>query len=204
MAGGWWPERRSGELVAYLEDAEHARLLAVMEPASVAAGDFILHKDSPSKSLLIVEEGEIEVVGESMGELVTLARVGVRGVVGEVGFLDGRPRTYDVRAATACRLRRLTRQALLDLVKDDPVLFAKLMIALAELMANRFRAAVAELEPVRAFAASLGDPEDLDAGDLEAEEAEGAFDEIDEPLPEQALELLREMAKKPPSGAAGV
>jgi CRP-like cAMP-binding protein len=205
VAGGWWPEQRSGELVAYLDEAEHARLLAAMEPAEAEAGDFILHKGSPSRSLLVVEDGEVEVLDESMGDVVILARVGPGSVVGEVGFLDGRPRTHDVRAVTPCRLRRLTRDGLLSLVKGDPALFAKLTIALAELLARRFRSALAELEPVRAFAASLHEPEDL-TGDGEADggDGPGTFDEIDEPLPEQALELLRAMARSAPKNLAGV
>jgi CRP-like cAMP-binding protein len=206
VAGSWWPERRAGELIAYLDDAEQARLLAAMEPAEAAEGDFILHKGSPSRSLLVIEEGEIEILDESMGELLVLARVGPGGVVGEVGFVDGQPRTHDVRAATACRLRRLTREGLLDLVKGDPGLFAKLTIALAELLARRFRSALAELAPVRAFAASLQEPEDLDvaAGDDIDAPGGSAYDEIDEPLPEQALELLREMARNAPKNLAGV
>ena len=49
-----------------------------------------------------------------MGEDVVLATLGPGCVVGEVGFVDGQPRTHDVRARTACRLRRLTRERLLE------------------------------------------------------------------------------------------
>jgi CRP-like cAMP-binding protein len=194
--GAWWPERRPGELVAYLDDAEHGRLLGATEPALAAAGDFVLHKGSASKSLLVVEEGTLEIVDESLGDAVVLARVGPGCVVGEIGFLDGRPRTHDVRAATPCRLRRLTREGLLDLVKDDPALFAKLTIALAELMAHRFRSALRELEPVRAFAATLAEPEEPPDPSV--------YDELDEPLPEQALELIRELGRKAVKDLAGV
>lgn len=197
MAGGWWPQSRSGDLVGYLDAPEHERLLAAMEPARAAAGDTILTKGSPSRSLLLVEDGEVEIVDEAMGEAVVLATVGPGGVVGEVGFVDGQVRTHDVRARTACRLRRLTRERLLDLVKNEPALFAKLTIALAELLARRFRAMVEELEPVRAFAASLKEP-------MEPDLPAAGFDEIDEPLPESAMELIREFARKAGKDAAGV
>jgi CRP-like cAMP-binding protein len=160
----------------------------------VGPGDSILRKGSPSKSLLLVEDGVVEIVEETLGETIVLASVGPGGVVGEVGFVDGRPRTHDVRASTACRLRRLTRDRLLDLVKGDPALFAKLTIALAELIADRFRGAVQELEPVRVFAASLKEP---------MEPPEG-FDEIEEPLPESAMDLIREVARKAQKDVAGV
>ena len=196
MAGTWWPEVRRGDLVGYLTDEEHARLLGAMESASVGPGDPILSKGSPSRSLLLVEEGEVEIVDESAGEPLVLAVMGRGGIVGEVGFVDGRPRTHDVRARTLCRLKRLTRERLLELVKDDPALFAKLMIALAELLAERFRGAVEELEPVRAFAANLQEPMQHDAP--------GSFDEIDEPLPESALDLIKAVARSAQKDVAGV
>jgi len=199
MVGGWWPRLRAGDLVAYLDEQEYARLLKAAEPATADAGTVILHKGSPSRSLLFVEQGAMEVCEESMGETIVLASVGPGGVVGEVGFVDGQPRTHDVRAHGDCRLRRLTREGFLQLVKDDPPLFAKLAVALAELVATRFRTTIAQLEPLRAFAASLQEPMDMDAPAGGSQ----AFEELDEPIPEQALELLRQLARQSARGAAG-
>lgn len=217
MAAVWWPEARAGELVAYLDDEELARLLAVTEIAEAGAGDFLLHRGSPSRSLLLVEDGEIEIVDESMGETVVLGRVGPGGVVGEVGFLDGEPRTHHVRAGTACRVRRLTREGLIGLGQVEPRLFAKVALALAGLMARRFRSALAELDPLRAFAASLGDPEETEVKPGGAAEAGGPsehveghddspiqYDEIEDPLLDQALDVLRDLARRPPTDLAGV
>jgi CRP/FNR family cyclic AMP-dependent transcriptional regulator len=244
VAAAWWPEARTGELVGYLDDQEYERLLAVTEIAEAGAGDFLLHKGSPSRSILLVEDGEIEIIDESMGDMVVLGRVGAGGVVGEVGFVDGEPRTHHVRAATACRVRRLTRDALLALAQADPQLFAKVSLALAALMARRFRTVLAELDPLRAFAATLGEPDETGlepsgtdgggAGEAGAEEpaeasqdaaggvsrAEAAgpedseedgfdegpieYDEIEDPLLDQALDVLRELARRPAKDLAGV
>jgi CRP-like cAMP-binding protein len=178
-------------MVSYLTDEEWGRLKSAMESCGAASGDVILKKGSPSRSLLLVEEGELEVFEVSMGEEVVLATVGPGAIVGEVGFVDGRARTHGVRAKTSARLLRLPRESLLKLVHDDPALFAKLTIALAELIAKRFRQAVDELEPLRAFASTLKEP-------LELVE----FDEIEAPLPESglgqdaAVQLLKDLAKK--------
>lgn len=220
MSAVWWPEARTGELVAYLDDQEMARLIAVTEVAEAGAGDFLLHKGSPSRSLLLVEDGEIEIIDETLGETIVLGRVGPGGVVGEVGFLDGQPRTHHVRAGTACRVRRLTREGLLALAQADPQLFAKVSIALAGLVARRFRNALEELDPLRAFAASLGDPEDTEADAPGAapaaeprkrtasedgpEDGPIQYDEIEDPILDQALDVLRELARRPGKDLAGV
>ena len=196
MSSGWWPHARSGDLVEYLDAQEHERLLAAMEPGAAQPGDRVLTKGSPSRSLIVVEEGELEIVDEAMGETLVLATIGPGGVVGEVGFVDGEVRTHDVRARTDCRLRRLTRERLLELVENDPALFAKITIALAELLARRFRSVVRELEPVRAFAASLREPME--------DEGPAQFEEIDEPLGEAAMELIRDVGRKGQKDVAGV
>jgi CRP/FNR family cyclic AMP-dependent transcriptional regulator len=217
----WWPRTRSGDLVPFLSDHEERRLLGLMEPCTARSGDVILHKGSPSRSLLLVEEGRVEVLDDAMGQALVLGRVGAGGVIGEVGFVDGQPRTHHVRAVVDCRLRRLTRDGLLRLAKGDAELFAKLTIALAQLVARRYRAAMDELAPVRAFAASLREPMSADPppGDLDR------FSEIDAPLPSDetvgrlpgtagapgpeaahALDLIRDVARRALEGreAAGV
>ena len=220
MSAVWWPEARTGDLVAYLDDQELARLIAVSEVAEAGAGDFLLHKGSPSRSVLLVEDGEIEIIDETLGETIVLGRVGPGGVVGEVGFLDGQPRTHHVRAGTACRVRRLTRDGFLALAQADAQLFTKVSIALAVLVARRFRNALEELDPLRAFAASLGDPEDTgvevedaapavepksrDASDDGSEDGPIHYDEIEDPILDQALDVLRELARRPGKDLAGV
>lgn len=195
----WWPRWRAGDLVGYLDDDEHARLLAVTEAATLPAGHVVLHKGGPARSLLLVEEGRLEVCEESLGETRVLASVGPGGVVGEVGFIDGRPRTHAVRAGAPTRVRRLTREGFLSLVAGQPTLFAKLGVALGELLAARFRGALGELEPVRAFAASLREPLAFE------EPGPAGFDEldVDEPLPESALALIRNVARRAAKEAAG-
>jgi CRP-like cAMP-binding protein len=153
----WWPTTRSGELVRYLSEEEYVRLLDDTIPISAEPGDVIFFKGAPSNSLVLVVEGELEVFEESRGKMVILGTVPAGSVVGEVGFLDGRPRTRHVRARTTADLRKITREGFLELLNLEPVLFAKLMVAMSELLATRYRSVVEELEPVRALAASLRD-----------------------------------------------
>lgn len=194
----WWPRAGSGDLVAYLTDHEERRLLALMEPCTAKSGDVILHKGSPSRSLLLVEEGEVEVLDDAVGQALVLGRVGPGGVVGEVGFVDAQPRTHHVRAVVDCRLRRLTREGLLRLAKGDAELFCKLAIALAQLVARRYRSAMEELAPVRAFAHSLREPMMADPPSRPGDR----FSEIDAPLPsDDSVNRLPKTAGSPDSEA---
>lgn len=166
MSGAaWWPStNREGELFRYLTEEEYVRLLDDTIPVSAEPGDVIFFKGAPSSSLVLVVAGEVEVFEESRGKMLVLGRVGKGSVVGEVGFLDGRPRTRHVRAKTDCDLRKITRDGFLALLEENPTLFAKVMVAMSELLAGRYRTAVEELEPVRALAASLRDAADADPG----------------------------------------
>jgi CRP-like cAMP-binding protein len=187
MAGTWWPALRAGELIAYLTDDELERLYDVTVPVMAEPGDVIFYKGAPSKSLVIVEEGEVEAFEDAGGQTVVLGSAGAGSVMGELGFLDGRPRSNHVRASANCRLRKLTRDQLLQLADEDALLFAKLVISMAELLASRYRGVVAELEPVRALVASF-----RSAGDDEAHVAEAP--DLSQPEHSQALGVLKAVA----------
>ena len=165
-SGNWWTTLRDGELVRYLTEEEYVRLLDDTIPVSAEPGDVIFFKGAPSTSLVIVVSGELEVFEESKGRMIVLGTVPAGSVVGEVGFLDGRPRTRHVRAKTACELRKITREGFVELLNVAPVLFAKMMVALSELLAGRYRMVTEELEPVRALAASLRDVHKADPSAL--------------------------------------
>lgn len=189
MAGTWWPALRAGELIAYLTEDELERLYDVTVPVMAEPGDLIFYKGAPSKSLVIVEEGEVEAFEEADGQAVVLGSAGAGSVMGELGFLDGRPRSNHVRASAACRLRKLTRDQLLQLADEDALLFAKLVISLAELLASRYRGVVAELEPVRALVASF-----RSAGEDEPDVAEAP--DLSPPERSQALGVLKAVAQQ--------
>jgi CRP-like cAMP-binding protein len=165
-SGNWWTPLRDGELVRYLTEEEYVRLLDDTIPVSAEPGDVIFFKGAPSTSLVIVVSGELEVFEESKGRMIVLGTVPAGSVVGEVGFLDGRPRTRHVRAKSACELRKITREGFVELLNVAPILFAKMMVALSELLAGRYRMVTEELEPVRALAASLRDIQKADPNAL--------------------------------------
>jgi SulP family sulfate permease len=63
--------------------------------------------------------------------------IGAGSMIGEIGFLLGKPRTATVRADTDCRLLRLTREKLQMIESDDPELGFAFHRAMAQFLANR-------------------------------------------------------------------
>lgn len=104
-----------------LTDDQWARLIAFGSPQEVAAGDYIFRSGERDYPLILVEEGEVEIVRDAlawMGEEV-LARMGPRKFVGELGLLNGQSAFLSARAATDLRILRVERADLRKLMAED-------------------------------------------------------------------------------------
>jgi CRP-like cAMP-binding protein len=87
--------------------------------------------------------GEIEITLPGLdGRAVWLARLGAGSVLGEMGVLDGAPRSADASATRKCDLIRIDRKLVTDALTDEPVA----ALALLGLLAGRLRATDALVE----------------------------------------------------------
>ena len=104
-----------------LTDDQWARLIAFGTPEEVTAGDYIVRSGERDYDLVLVDEGEVEVVRDAlrwMGEEV-LARMGPRKFVGELGLLNGQGAFLSMRASQDSRILRVTRADLRRLMAED-------------------------------------------------------------------------------------
>ena len=69
----------------------------------------------------------------------TVTVLGPGSLHGELGLLDGLPRSASCTAETDLCCAMLTRRGLLKLLKDDPKVGAKLMMAIAMRIGDRLR-----------------------------------------------------------------
>lgn len=91
-------------------------------------GDVLLHHGDVSGHCYAIRSGEVLVTATStQGATVVLGRRGAGSVIGELGALNGSPRSATVRAIDAVKAVVLSAQEFEDLLRDDPDL------ALAEL-----------------------------------------------------------------------
>lgn len=102
----------------------------------LARGDEIFKRGTPSDAAYAIISGEVEVTVDSLdGRSVFLARLGAGTVLGEMGILDGAPRSADAHATRRTELCRIDRSLVTDALMAEPTA----ALALLAEMARRLR-----------------------------------------------------------------
>jgi CRP-like cAMP-binding protein len=101
-----------------------ARRLLLAERGScvdLVAGDRLFARGDPSDAAYAIIIGEIEVSIPGLdGREVYLARLGAGTVLGEMGVLDGSPRSADARATRKTELWRIDRSLVTEALTAEP------------------------------------------------------------------------------------
>ncbi len=133
-----------------LDHDEARTVVAYMTPQRINEGvTFIREGDSENTGfMLLVLDGEVtvETLMASRSAPVTVTVLGPGHLIGEMGLLDGAPRSASCIASTDLRCAVLTRTALKDLLNDDPRTAAKLVMAISFRIAQRMRDSQAKLK----------------------------------------------------------
>lgn len=126
-----------------LSHDEARAVVACMRPERISEGTtFIREGDTESTHFMVlVLDGEvtIENIVVSRTAPITVTVLGPGHLIGEMGLLDGAPRSASCTAISNLRCAILTREALNQLLNDDPRTAAKLMMAISTRIAQRMR-----------------------------------------------------------------
>ncbi len=126
-----------------LSHEEARAVVAYMKPHRIAEGvTFIREGDTEDTGfMLLVLDGEVtvETIVVSRTAPITVTVLGPGALIGEMGLLDGAPRSASCTAMTALRCAMLTRHSLAQLLQDDPRTAAKLMMAVSLRISERLR-----------------------------------------------------------------
>lgn len=130
---------------------DDARIVVTyMKPHKIAEGTtFIKEGDTEDTGfMLLLLDGEvtIESIVVSRTEPITVTVLGPGSLIGEMGLLDGEPRSASCTAISDLRCAILTREALNQLMQDDPATAAKLMMAISLRIAERMRESADKLK----------------------------------------------------------
>ena len=130
-------------LFAGLDDAQQARLEALLARITLEPGERLFAQGDPGDALYLLMEGSISVVGGGASsdddDATRLLSFSPGMTFGELALLDGAGRSADAVADTAALLYVLTREALTSLDTADPALAARLYRNLAHHLAQRLR-----------------------------------------------------------------
>jgi CRP/FNR family cyclic AMP-dependent transcriptional regulator len=124
--------------------AQEARaVVAYMKPHRIREGvTFIREGDTEQNDfMLLVLEGEVTVESAvaSRNAPITVTVLGPGSLIGEMGLVDGQPRSASCTASSPVCCAVLSRKALSQLLHDDALTAAKLMMAISQRIAQRMR-----------------------------------------------------------------
>jgi CRP/FNR family cyclic AMP-dependent transcriptional regulator len=136
--------------LADLTLSDALKVVGYMRPKLIKAGMVIIQEGEVKQTdyMLLVLEGDIAVENELPGlhESMVVNIMGPGHLIGEMGVLDGAPRSATCTANTDIAAAVLSRTALMRLLKDDPRLGARLLLAISKRMADRLRETTRKLK----------------------------------------------------------
>lgn len=134
----------SGALVQLsLEDARE--VVRYMRPQRIEAGTAFIHAGATVDNdyMLLVIDGDVTVESHASpggeGHVVTV--LGPGSLIGEMGLIDGAPRSATCTASTDLAVGRLSRNALTRLIQEKPGTAAHLLLAISKRLSDNLREA---------------------------------------------------------------
>jgi CRP/FNR family transcriptional regulator, cyclic AMP receptor protein len=120
-----------------LEPEERNVLFGRVRVKNFAAGETIFLMGSPGDSMMAVLSGSVRIsVPSPEGKEIVLAILQPKEVFGEIALLDGKERTADARAMTACTLAVLERREVLSFLQRYPHVWTKIVEVLCSRLRN--------------------------------------------------------------------
>lgn len=125
-------------LLGQLSDADIEWLIAKGRKERLPSGTVLIREGQPIDALYILLDGSLEVSGKALGTDKPV-RLGCGEVVGEVSFVDSRPPTATVAAATDSLVLAIPRALLSENLERNSEFAARFYRALAVFLAHRLR-----------------------------------------------------------------
>ena len=114
-----------------------------MRPQFIPEGTMFIREgdDQDTGFMLLVLDGEVTVENIMVSRVspITVTVLGPGSMHGELGLIDGLPRSASCTASSDVRSAILTREGMLQLLKEDPHIGAKLMMAISMRIGDRLR-----------------------------------------------------------------
>lgn len=121
-----------------LDDKQRKLLSSKFEAVAYSAGSTIVEQGSMGQALYVIHSGSAHIDCHSNGEDVQIGTVHSGNLVGEMSFLTASEASATVRASTDCEIYRLSREAFINIMREDQELafavFAHLLTHTADVI----------------------------------------------------------------------
>lgn len=134
------------DLFKHLEPSEIAEVAKHLKPRQFSKGEVVFKEKAPGDEMFLIEKGSVEVSLARDDVVLVLAELGRYSFFGEMALLTQRLRSATITALSDCTLYSLKRSDLHGLLGENPGLFAKVLLALAETLCTRIAATNDNLE----------------------------------------------------------
>lgn len=119
------------------------KVVTYMHPRVIPSGTVFIREGEAQNTgeMMLVLEGDITIENDMSGpdQRMVVNVVGPGNIIGEMGLLDGEPRSATCTAVTPVVVAVLTRAALIRLMRDDSTVAVQLLLALSTRMSQRLR-----------------------------------------------------------------
>ncbi len=131
--------------LADLSLADARSVVGFMQLRQVEAGAVFIKEGEVTHNdfMVLILEGEVSVESEAAAADggIVMSIIGPGSLIGEMGLLDGAPRSATCTAKTNLEVAVFSREAILELIQDNPAVAARLMLAISKRLADRLREA---------------------------------------------------------------
>ena len=90
-------------------------------------GDLVVCQGETGNCMYIVQQGELEVVTEKEGKMVSLRRLAAGDIFGEMALFEQEPRSATVRAVGGAQVLTVDKRTLLRRINEDPLVALNLI-----------------------------------------------------------------------------
>ena len=134
---------RAPSALMQLDEEEALTIVTYMAPHRIPEGRMFIKEGATENTdfMLLVLDGDVTVETSvtSRNAPITVTVLGPGSLIGEMGLIDGSPRSASCTAMTDLRCAILTRRDLNRLLDEEPRAAAKLMMAISMRIAERMR-----------------------------------------------------------------
>jgi len=162
---------------ANLAPRELKEVAAIVHKREYRSGEPVFYQGDPGLGMYIVKDGEVSIVIQGKdGNERELALFSDGDFFGELALLDESPRSANAVCKTECTLIGFFRPDLFELIEKNTTLGIKIVLKLAEIVAQRLRHTDKELSKVKSQLERLQTQEERNSNDEEkgSVEEEGA------------------------------